>query len=200
MLSSKTCAFFVATAVIARLGGVLAPTTAMMAYACLFPLTVLLLVRVAGEGPVKALLRDFALMGIFSITVGYPIYGSIVGWSAWRTMLVLLLAVFSSVTLMAIYLTSTPLAAILRASILPPRAKVALAIIFTYAAVFEEDIRSSVMAYRSLGGTSPSGLYPWKAWSRYSVIIVATIWHILDERSVSVYLSALQTFATDKEV
>jgi hypothetical protein len=188
----------------AQLGSRLRFLSAMAAYCAILAATLLIMRFSVGREKVVLLVKDMISIAALAFTIATPIYALMTHLSleaAFAIILLLVLAVCASLAVAGIYLSTTSFAALIRRTPFSPELKTLLAITMTYFPRFEEDIRGSLLAFKSLEWSPTQRWRPsLRPVYRVYFTVCANLWSIVTVRGIHMFLSVCERFPTTKEL
>jgi hypothetical protein len=209
---SKAGLFFYVTFVVAKLGAKVPWREALLVYALVFLVGLFVLAIEAGARKARLLLEDACTIAGLAVGVGFPVYVCIVAtehllgigmdrtiMDAGVSFIVLTASVCATLTLAAIFFTTTSLAGLLRGASHKNTTKYVLATVLTYFPRFEQDLRIAHLAFRSLEHVETARWTLEIAWSRLRrrcerlfLLLLAQIWKILVVVAPNCYLAVTE--------
>lgn len=209
-LITKSLVFLVALVIVARLGSLLSFTSALISYTLIIIVGLGILAWASGFHTCRLFFRDIILILLLGFFVGLPSYFLVISVVAEirgvdadsfitsaKSITVLLTATIGSLSIAAIFLSTTSLAALLRRAGRGSPVKYFLALVLSQLPRFEENIETAHLAFASL--TVDEYILHWrKPWRwlfvarvyirRTLLLLLAEIWKILRNLGPQFYL------------
>jgi hypothetical protein len=207
---TKSVVFLCALVIVARLGAKLSFTAALISYSVIIIAGLAIVAWSSGFHTCRLFFRDICVIVLLGFIVGLPIYFALVSGIAViagrsadsfvtsaKSITVLLAATVGSLTIAAIFLSTTSLAALLRRVDRRSPAKYFLALVLSQLPRFEENIETAHLAFASL--TVDEYVMHWHAPRRWPsaariyirrtiLLLLGEIWRILRSLGPQFYL------------